>query len=189
MADNGRMRNVLLGAALAVMVALSGLAFAQAGDVAEKRVTFEARSTDIRDALKMLFKPMEASYTVSPEVQGTVTASFKNIPFETALQAMLLQVDASFSLEAGVYVIEPKAATPPIFPGKPNTPIVEPKVTRKIYIRNADPALILRMLAGSQEMLSPWLNRNSGIGASYSWGGFGGGMGGGSLGLSFGGGF
>lgn len=183
------MKNVVVLFAVLLAMASPAATFAQGPDLKDERVSFEARSMDVREALKLLFKPFKLSYTISPDVQGTVMATCQGVPFETALQAILLQVDARYNVEAGVFAIEPKAAIPPVIAYKPTTPLEAPKVIRKISIRNADPALILRLLAGSQEMLSPWLNRNSGISASYSWGGFGGGIGGGSLGLSFGGGF
>jgi len=62
--------------------------------------SLELEQADIRDALKLLFKNVGASYTVAPEVQGTVTVNLHNVPFETALRSLLGQVDATYRVEA-----------------------------------------------------------------------------------------
>lgn len=50
-------------------------------------------------------------------MQGVVTISLRNVPFDLALQNILRQVDATYRVEAGVYqIITKQAAAQGIFP-------------------------------------------------------------------------
>jgi type II secretory pathway component GspD/PulD (secretin) len=60
---------------------------------------------DIREALHELFSSVNASYTVDPQVQGSVTLDFKNVLFETALQQVLRQVGATYRIMDGTFQI------------------------------------------------------------------------------------
>jgi hypothetical protein len=60
-------------------------------------------NADVRDALREIFKTGKVSYTIAPNVQGTVTVSLKNVSFETALGNVARQVDATYRVEGGVY--------------------------------------------------------------------------------------
>ena len=60
---------------------------------------------DIRSALREVFKTIGASYTIDPKVKGTVTMELANVSFETVLQTLLRQVDATYRIEGGVYEI------------------------------------------------------------------------------------
>lgn len=60
---------------------------------------------DVRDVLRNLFREGNISYTIAPEVQGTVTLSVKSVSFEVALQNILRQVDATYRIESGVYQV------------------------------------------------------------------------------------
>ena len=71
----------------------------------------ELDQADIRDALKIIFKAVNASYTASNDVQGTVTVHLRDVPFETALRNVLNQVNATYRVEGNVYVIIPKPET------------------------------------------------------------------------------
>ena len=64
--------------------------------------------TDVREALRNLFKMTGVSYTISPDVQGTVTIALRNVPFDTALQNITRQVEATYRIEGGVYQIVPR---------------------------------------------------------------------------------
>ncbi len=57
--------------------------------------SLELDSADVREALRALFKNVNVSYSIAPEVQGTVTVSLRNVTFEAALQNILKQVNAS----------------------------------------------------------------------------------------------
>jgi type II secretory pathway component GspD/PulD (secretin) len=69
------------------------------------QTSFKFVGVDVRDALRDLCKSVNVSYSIAPNVQGTVTAEFKNITFEAGLQNILAQVGATFRLNAGVYEI------------------------------------------------------------------------------------
>ena len=62
-------------------------------------------NADVRQALRELFKSVNVSYSISPDVQGTVTIDIQNVTLETALQNILRQVDATYRIEGGVYEI------------------------------------------------------------------------------------
>lgn len=75
--------------------------------------SFEASSIEIREALRSLFSQAAGlSYSISPEVQGSVTISVRNMPFDALLKLVLQQVDAGFDLESGIYSISKKRPNP-----------------------------------------------------------------------------
>jgi type II secretory pathway component GspD/PulD (secretin) len=172
------------GAALGVLL-LAGIptaAFAQ-DDPGQKNIaSLEFEQTDVREALRALFKNVGVSYTIAPEVQGTITVSLKNVPFETALQNITRQVDATYRIEGGVYQIV-KREEPPVAGTNQEQIGVTPsnKVRRRIKIRYADPQFIATLLGpanGSQNFgLAPEISTVSNTPASQ--GGGGGGLGGG----------
>ncbi len=183
-----RMRNMMMIAALAAMT-IGGVSSAQAQDnILDKKIeSAEYQQADIREALKTLFRQVDANYSILPEVQGTVTINMKNARFELVLQNLLNQVNATFRYEAGVFVIVPRPPeSNPLNPGDETTPgpgPTPPKITRKIYIRSMDPMLMAMLIgqsgqnwSGSPEPMS--LGRMGGGGM----GGGGGMMGGGGMG-------
>jgi prepilin-type processing-associated H-X9-DG protein len=74
--------------------------------------SIELDGADVRDGLRILFKVQGYSYQISQDVQGTLTCSYKNVPFETVLQGLLRQVDATYRVEGGVYSIVRKLEVP-----------------------------------------------------------------------------
>ncbi|MCW5937827.1 MAG: hypothetical protein KIT11_11040 [Fimbriimonadaceae bacterium] len=167
------------------------LASAQDQDVRNQIVpVLELDQADVRDALKVIFRAVNASYSVRQDVQGTVTVSLRDVPFETALRNVLNQVQATYSIEGGVYVIFPRP-TSTIDAGANESEITAPAEQTspvvKIRVRNADPALITAILAGNADILTPpEQSTASGLGSSGSGSGLGGG--GGFGGGGFGGG-
>lgn len=86
------------------------------GPAARTNVTsLDFQQTDVRDALRQLFQIVGVSYTIAPDVQGTVTLSLRNVPFETVLHSLTRQVDATYRVEGGVYAIV-RGSSPPITP-------------------------------------------------------------------------
>ena len=67
------------------------------------QVSFQ--NTDIRQVLQQLFKIVQVSYSVSPDVQGVVTVELQNVTFQVALQNVLRQVDATYRVNQGVYEV------------------------------------------------------------------------------------
>ncbi|MGE3127400.1 MAG: hypothetical protein AB7F50_03740 [Fimbriimonadaceae bacterium] len=171
---------------------------AQDGGFQDKTIdSLELEQADIRDAVKLLFKQVDGQYTISNEVQGTVTASFKSVPFQTALRGLLNQVNATYRIEGGIYNIIPRPSENPDVGTTPNLGAATGSTTtplRRIKIRSADPALIVAILSGTADIqtypeTSTFFGGGGG-GFGGGSGGFSGGFGGGSGGFSggFGGG-
>lgn len=167
--------------------------------------SLELDQADIRDALKLLFRMVGANYSVASDVQGTVTISLQNVPFETALRAVLNQVDATWRVEGGIYNIIKKPEVATTVPGLDptlgaGTAPQQNSVPRRIKIRSADPYLILLLISQSTPsadvFLQPELstypsggqNGGGNNGGGFGGGGFGGGQNGGGN-SGFGGGF
>lgn len=184
----------LIFALAAVMVAVPAQAFAQdpptpaAGgqganptDPSQQIVpSLELEQSDIRDALKALFKSVNIPYVIASDVVGQITISLKNVPFETALNTILKQVDATYKIDAGIYTIIKRVDNPAVtnLP-QDNGPL--PTARRepvRIKIMHADVALIFALLQGQFNPNMP-SELSHGSGAGVGGGGFGGGGGGG----------
>lgn len=196
--------SLALPALMTLMMAAPLPAMAQ-DDPRERIVqSLELDQADIRDALKLLFRMVQANYSVNPDVQGTVTISLQNVPFETALRAVLNQVDGTWRVEGGIYNIIKKPTEAPIVPGVDptlggGTAPQQNNVPRRIKLRSADPYLILLLISQSSpsadvflqpEMSTMPSGGGQGGGMGGNTGGFGGGFGGspGGMGGGFGGG-
>ena len=168
----------------------SSVALAQE-DISQKNIaSLELEQADVREALRALFKNVNVSYSIAPEVQGPVTVSLKSVTFETALQNVLRQVDATYRIEAGVYEIVKKQDTIGPNTSTTDTPVkTDNKTIRIIHIRSADPAFIAMMIGqkeGNQNyQVSPessTIAKTGGGGGMGGGGRGGGGMGGGGFG-------
>lgn len=152
--------------------------------------SLDFQSADVREAIRSLFRTVGGSYTMDANVQGTITAGLKHVPFETALQQVLRQVDATYRVEGGIFQIIKRVEKSTITDADPTPPTISGgKTLRTIKILHADPALIALLLSGSQNYNLPseitsLLRLRSGGGNG---GGFGGGAGG--FGSGNGGGF
>ncbi len=164
--------------------ATSSVALAQE-DISQKQISsLELEQADVREALRALFKNVNVSYSIAPEVQGPITVSLKNVTFETALQNVLRQVDATYRIEAGVYEIIKKAESIGPNTKSDDTPVkTDTKIIRRIKIRSADPAFIAMMIGakeGNQNYdIAP---ERSTLNKTQQLGGGGGGLGGGGMG-------
>jgi hypothetical protein len=150
-------------------------------DVRKKPVqSLDLQDAPIRDALKLLFEAVGVqNWTVSPDVQGNVTARLRDVPLETALRNILDQVDATYSIEAGVFKVFRRERIT-----GPQQPIEQPTtasstVTKRIQIMHADPMLIALLLSGGGSSGQNQLNFGFPPELSTLSGGFGGGQGGG----------
>ena len=191
-----KIRNMMIVVALAMTTAcMTPLAFAQ-GDILDHKISSaEYQNADLREVLKTLFKEVNASYSIPPDIQGSITLSMKDAKFELVLQNVLAQVNATYRYEGGVFVIlkreDPTLANPSQDPNAP--PTKAGKIVRKIYIRSADPQLIAMLIggttgAGTQNwMASSEITSLSRMGSSGGFGGGGGNMGGGGFGNGGGG--
>lgn len=104
-------------------LAVPSLSFAQGSGAADPTIStsIEVSNADVRTALRELFKTAGASYKISPDVQGEVTMSMKNVPFSVALQSLVRQVGATYNLRNGVYEIS--KGDEKIGSGDINTPV------------------------------------------------------------------
>ena len=172
-----------LGLAFGIFLvgAMPTLAAAQE-DISQKQIpSLELDQADVREALRALFKNVNVSYSIAPEVQGTVTVSLKNVTFDLALQNVLRQVDATYRVEGGVYEIVRKAHLTAPTPGAAEevTP-VKTTIVRRIKIRSADPQFIAMMLGrkgGNQNYnIAPEMSTITGgmsMGGGMGWYGYG----------------
>jgi type II secretory pathway component GspD/PulD (secretin) len=192
-----------LGAVLGMAIlGTASVASAQTPPYMQSNVSsMEYNQADVREALHALFKtvPGGASFTIASDVQGTITLSLKNVSFETALQNITRQVDATYHIEGGVVNIIHRIETVASNPQPVSDIFVDSnqKVIRRLKIRSADPMLIAILLSaktGSTNMsLIPERTtitnaRLLGGGGGGQSGGFGGGGTGGNGGGGFGGG-
>jgi hypothetical protein len=194
-----------LAAALALAgVLTAGLpnsAYAQGADPKTVRIQkLELDQADIRDALRVLFNQVGVSYVIAPEVQGTVSASLNDVPFETALRNLLDQVRATYRIEGGVYQIVLREQQTPgggtATPTTPTLPTAQQNRPRVIRVNSADPLVIALLITSTQANFSLYpevsviINTPSVAsgGGNFGGGGFGGGFGGGRGGGGFGGG-
>jgi len=66
-------------------------------------ISLRFEQSDVRSALREVFRRTNSSYSINPDVQGTVTLSLKNVTLNAALENIVRQVDATYSIEGGVY--------------------------------------------------------------------------------------
>src|SRR5438046_2735228 len=79
--------------------------------VADKKVTLRLDNSDIRAALKLLFANVPRdSYTIDPAVQGQTTVELTDVPFLTALSAVLKSTESvqklTYAKEEGIYRVK-----------------------------------------------------------------------------------
>lgn len=92
-------------------------------------IDLRANQADVRETLRNIFRQSGISYSISPDVQGTVTADLQNVTFETALANVLRQVDATYLVEAGVFhIVRPDNRT--VLPPQGSMPSEPPVVAQ-----------------------------------------------------------
>ena len=185
-----KIRNMMIVVALAMTTAcMTPLAMAQ-GDILDHKISSaEYQNSDLREVLKTLFKEVNASYSIPPDIQGQITLSMKDAKFELVLQNVLNQVGATYRYEGGVFVIlkrEPPEKPTDIVGGPDAKPAG--KIIRKIFIRSADPQLIAMLIGGSNAGQQNWNSSSeiTSLSRMQSSGGGGGGFGNGGGGGGFG---
>ena len=86
---------------------------------------------DARAAVRRLMVMAGLSYTFEPGVDGTVSLSLLDVPFEAALREVVRQLHARIRTEGGVYQI--------LLPEPPPPPPAKPGPGRRIRIYTAQP--------------------------------------------------
>ncbi len=184
------MKIALAAACGLFLVGAAPIASAQDQNIEDKIIaSVEYESADVREALRALFRNVNVSYAIDPEVQGTVTVSLKSVPFGTALQHITRQVDSTYQVQGGVYRIMRRQPDINTIPAGGDTPSLgggSNLVFRRIKISSADPMYIAAMIGaqgGAQDFSGPPERSTIINGGSMGGGqGGGGGMGGGGMG-------
>ncbi|MEO0130167.1 MAG: secretin N-terminal domain-containing protein [candidate division WOR-3 bacterium] len=74
----------------------------------ERTVSLEVKDADIIDVLRMLSRLGNINIIASPEVKGTVTMRFDNVPFSVAFSAILRAVECNaVEISEGVIMVKP----------------------------------------------------------------------------------
>lgn len=74
---------------------------------AETPISLELRGVSAYDAVSLIFRTTDYSFTIDPGVKGQVTVSLNNVPFGIALRAILDQIGATYRKEGNLYSIVP----------------------------------------------------------------------------------
>jgi hypothetical protein len=188
------MKTKLILAAIAVLMAAqaSPLLAQQGGDPTQRRVTVKYDQADVRFVLKQLFDSVGVSYTLDPNVQGTVTVSLTDVPFTVALDNILRPLNLTYRVENGVYFVTVRQ--PEETPLAPNIDTTTPdegvrlNLPEKVQLNYASPTLIAALLGGTLISYAQYELQSGSMGGFSGFGGLGGGFGGfGGLGGGFGG--
>src|SRR4051794_14854354 len=140
---------------LAMLSGLPSMALAQTDPANQIIPSLDLDAVDVREALRALFKSVGVSYSIAPEVQGSVTVNLKNVRFDTALQNILKQCDATYRVEGGVYQIIKREEPTPTGPGETQAPTTtNSKVRRKVFVRRADPMFIAALIGNDKGQTS-----------------------------------
>jgi hypothetical protein len=184
----GKSMKFALSATLAIAIGLAPAVIHAQEDPSEKIIpSLEYEQADVREALRALFKTVNVSYSIAPDVQGSITVSLKNVKFDLALQNILRQVNATYRVEAGVYqiILREQIDTTVTNPGLEQVPTTSNTVVRRLRIRSGDPQFIMLLISsqgGNQSFsIYPEMSTVFNTPGGNSGGGFGsgGGLGGG----------
>ncbi|MFQ6131861.1 MAG: hypothetical protein ACE5R4_07470 [Armatimonadota bacterium] len=100
----------MLGVALTAFAALPSYGQALAGPV----LSFDLRNAPIEDVLGAFQGLMPGfRFVKKPEVKGKVTALMENADLRTALRKVCEDVNATYKVDQGTYIIEAKTTTGP----------------------------------------------------------------------------
>lgn len=80
-----------------------GLGLGRVGSVlGDRPVTLSVVNGDVREVLRALFQQASVTYSIAPDVQGTVSIHMAGASAEAALNNVLRQVDSDYTVEGGV---------------------------------------------------------------------------------------
>ncbi|MGV3615252.1 MAG: M56 family metallopeptidase [Fimbriimonas sp.] len=92
------------------------------GQKASSSISLKFDGIEIRPALRRAFAAARRSYKVDPNLRGIVRLTVANVELDVALQNMLRQVDGTYRIERGVYIITARRAVPTAALNAPNSP-------------------------------------------------------------------
>jgi hypothetical protein len=117
-------------AALVLVCMVFVLAFGatMAQNEPDRRINLELRDAEIRDALSLLFRGTDQSYTVEPAVTGKVTMTLRDVTLDQALRMMMTALNLEYQRVDGVYQVRKKPAVtrPPVIESGPVQDIQRP---------------------------------------------------------------
>lgn len=122
-------------------------------------ITLDTESATLYSALKTLFKQANADFTIVDSLKSIPVTVHIRQPFRIALETVLKSTGEpiTFTVENGVYQIEPRRDEPPLSLGEdPQTaaPVVpRPPIMRALKARNGSGLELVAMLGGS---FVPW---------------------------------
>lgn len=99
---------VRIGLGVFVMLLLACIAAIAQQGTETRLVTVELKNATIEQALESLFKDTGYKYAIQPGIKGTVSANLKDIPFDSALQAVLSAATPPLTYRkttSGVFII------------------------------------------------------------------------------------
>jgi len=82
----------------------------------------DAEDMEVRELIRTVFRGQGISYSIAPDIQGTVSVRMRNVTLDVALRNILRQVESTYLVEGGVVAIVPRT------PGQAEPPIVEPNM-------------------------------------------------------------
>ena len=174
------MKTKLVLATIAILMAAQAapLFAQQDGDPTQRRVTLKYEQADVRFVLKQLFDSVGVSYTLDPNVQGTVTVSLNDVPFTVALDNILRPLNLTYRVENGVYFVtvrqpEETPLAPPVDTTVPEEG-VRLNLPEKVQLNYANPYLVAALLGGSVVGYAQYELQSGGFGGLGGFGGFGG---------------
>jgi len=155
---------------LACMVFVLAFGATMAQNEPDRRINLELRDAEIRDALSLLFRGTDQSYTVEPAVTGKVTMTLRDVTLDQALRMMMTALNLEYQRVDGVYQIrnKPVVTRPPVIesgpvqdiqrPAPSGTRVEQPTARGKIHlitVKYAD-AGELAMLFGGAAIGQGW---------------------------------
>lgn len=161
-------------------------------DPRNTRVTLELTNTPVRAAIQALFRFVPFNYTIGTNVDGMISVSLKDVPFEVALRSITRINEPKLVFrraEGNVYEIDVKPEVDPTLAAQQQPPAVEEetpvearKIPQKIQLNFGRVDLIGQLFPGrvtivrDEEEAGGYGGGYGGYGGGY--GGFGGGYGG-----------
>lgn len=128
---------------------------------ATKNVSISFNQAPVRQAFTELFQQVGLNYSLDPSIQGTVTASLKDIPFTVALDSLLkaARPQLTYMVRDDVYDIHPRVSNP-ISQNRSSTGLTPPVPsatgsTVRIPLDYANAGLLMQLLGGGLHAPQP----------------------------------
>jgi hypothetical protein len=174
----------ILAMTLAAGVAIGPVLAQGDEDPRNTKVTLELTNTPVRAAIQALFRFVPFNYTIGTNVDGIISVSLKDVPFEVALRSITRINEPKLVFrraEGNVYEIDVKPEVDPTLTAQQQptveeeTPVQARKTPQKIQLNFGRVDLIGQLFPGRVTIVRDE-EESGGYGGGY--GGYGGGYGG-----------